>query len=197
MSVSEQTELLNPLRMVDGVEVPLPGVWKIDPLHSSLAFEARHARITRMRGRFRSFSGQFTIAEAPEDSSVEVTIDAASIDTTHTQADEHLRGEAYLDVEHHPQMRFRSTSVRHVGEANWEVTGDLTIRGVTRPITLAATFEGAVPVRYGGRAKLAFSATGHFDRRDFGMVANMEMPAGGWLVGTGVRLHLDVEADLP
>jgi polyisoprenoid-binding protein YceI len=197
MSVSEQTELLNPLRMVDGVEVPLVGEWKIDPLHSSLGFEARHARITRMRGRFRSFSGTFVIAERPEDSVVEVDIDAASIDTTHTQADEHLRGEPYLDVEHHPRMHFRSTAVRHVGEANWEVDGELTIRGVTRPITLDAVFEGAVPVRYGGRAKLAFSATGHFDRRDFGMVANVEMPAGGWLVGTGVRLHLDVEADLP
>lgn len=197
MSVSEQTELLNPLRTVDGVEVPLAGEWKIDPLHSCVAFEARHARITRMRGRFRRFSGAFVIAERPEDSRVEVIIDAASIDTTHPQADEHLRGEPYLDVEHHPEMRFRSTAVHHLGEANWEVEGELTIRGVTRPITLHAVFEGAVPVRYGGRAKLAFSVTGNFDRRDFGMVANVEMPAGGWLVGTGVRLHLDVEADLP
>ena len=195
--MSTETETFNPLRVIDGVELPVPGTWVIDAGHSSLAFEARHARITRMRGRFRSFSGQFVIAEVPEESSVEVTIDAASIDTTHEQADGHLRGEQFLDVEHHPTLTFRSTSVHFLGENRWRVEGDLTIKGITRPITLDSTFEGAVPVAYGGRAKLAFNARGQFDRRDYGMEMNMALPAGGWLVGQGVRLELDAEADLP
>jgi polyisoprenoid-binding protein YceI len=195
--MSTETETFNPIRVIDGVELPVPGTWVIDPGHSSLAFEARHARITRMRGRFRSFSGQFVIAEVPEESSVEVTIDAASIDTTHEQADGHLRGEQFLDVEHHPTLTFRSTSVHFLGENRWRVEGDLTIKGITHPITLDSTFEGAVAVAYGGRAKLAFNAKGQFDRRDYGMEMNMALPAGGWLVGQGVRLELDAEADLP
>ena len=137
------------------------------------------------------------IADVPEESSVAVRIVAASIDTTHEQADGHLRGEQFLDVERYPELTFQSSAVRHIGEGNWEVTGDLTIRAITRPIVLHATFEGAVPVLYGGRAKLAFTVRGEFDRRDYGMEMNVAMPGGGWLVGTGVRLHLDVEADLP
>jgi polyisoprenoid-binding protein YceI len=195
MTTAETPELLQPTRQVDGRELPIPGVWKIDPGHSSLAFESRHAVVTRMRGRFRSSEGEFHIAETPEDSWVEVTIEAASIDTTHPLADEHLRGEHYLDVEKYPTLHFRSTRVKPVGE-NWQVEGDLTIRGITHPITLDATFEGAVTMARGPRAKMAFSASGQFDRRDYGMEANFALPGGGWVVGTGVRLHLDVEADL-
>ena len=143
MTTAETPELVEPTRLVDGRELPVPGEWKIDPGHSSLAFEARHAVVTRMRGRFRSFEGNFHIAEDPGESWVEVTIEAASIDTTHPVADEHLREENYLDVANHPTLHFRSTAVRPVGE-NWQVDGDLTIRSVTRPITLDATFEGAL-----------------------------------------------------
>ena len=188
---------LAPTRALDGVELPAPGTWVIDPLHTSLGFEARHAAVTRMRGRFRSSSGHFTIAERPEDSSVEITIDAASIDTIHPTADEHLRGEGFLDVEHHPELTFRSTSVRHVGGDRWEVTGDLTIRGITKPITLDAILNGVVAMSYGPKAKLGFTATGTFDRRDYGMEMNIPLPGGGVVVGNEVRLTLDVEADLP
>jgi len=87
--------------------------------------------------------------------------------------------------------------VEFLGENRWRVGGDLTIRGITRPITLDCTFEGAVAVAYGGRAKLAFQARGQFQRRDFGMEMNMALPGGGWLVGQGVRLELEAEADLP
>ena len=177
---------LAPTRTLDGVELPVPGTWVIDPLHTSLGFEARHAAVTRMRGRFRSSSGHFTIAERPEDSSVEITIDAASIDTIHPTADEH-----------HPELTFRSTSVRHVSGDRWEVTGDLTIRGITKPITLDATLNGVVAMSYGPKAKLGFTATGTFDRRDYGMEMNIPLPGGGVVIGNEVRLTLDVEADLP
>ena len=188
---------LVPTRSLDGLELPIPGTWVIDPLHTSLAFESRHAMVTRMRGRFRVLSGTFTIAERPEDSSVEVTIDAASIDTIHPVADEHLRGEHYLDVANHPQLTFRSTKIEHTGGDGWQVTGDLTIRGITRPITLDATLNGVVPMNYGPKAKLGFTATGSFDRRDYGMEFNIPLPAGGVVVGNEVLLTLDVEADLP
>lgn len=183
-------------RLVDGVEVPIAGTWKIDSQHSSLAFEARHAVVTRMWGRFRQSSGVFHIAERPEDSSVEVTIDAGSIDTTHAVADEHLRDEPYLNVEKFPTITFRSKGVRHVDGDRWEVVGDLTIRAITRPITLEATFNGAVPVAYGPKAKLAFTASGRIDRRDYGMTVNLPMPTGGVVVGNEVNIVLDAEADL-
>ena len=188
---------LAPTRTVDSVELPIPGTWVIDPLHTSLAFEARHAVVTRMRGRFRTLAGSFTIAERPEDSAVEVTIDAASIDTIHPVADEHLRGENYLDVVNHPELSFHSTNVEHMGGDRWRVTGDLVIRGISRPIILDATLNGVVPMPYGPKAKLGFTATGSFNRRDYGMDANIPLPGGGVVVGNEVRLTLDVEADLP
>jgi polyisoprenoid-binding protein YceI len=190
------TRLTTATRLVDGVEVPIAGTWNLDSQHSSLAFETRHVAVTRMRGRFRRSSGVFHIAPRPEDSSVEISIDAASIDTTHEIADEHLRGNDYLDVETYPTLSFRSTSVRHLDGDRWEVVGDLTIRGETRPITLDATFNGAVPVAYGPKAKLAFTATGRIDRRDYGMTHNVPLPGGGVIVGNEVTITLDAEADL-
>ena len=137
------------------------------------------------------------IAERPEDSTVEVTIDAASIDTVHDVADEHLRDEHFLDIAHHPDITFRSTAVRHVGGDRWTVTGDLTIRGITRAITLDTRFNGALPVARYARAKLGFTATTRINRRDFGMSYNVPIPTGGFIVGNEVDITLDVEADLP
>ena len=143
-----------PLREFEGQQIPLPGVWVIDAAHSSLAFEARHMVVTRMHGRFRSFSGEFHIEEIPSESSVEVTIDAASLDTTNDAADGSLKSDRFLDIEKYPQLHFRSTKVDHVEGERWQVQGDLTIKDVTRPITLDATFQGAVapPTRRAGQA---------------------------------------------
>ena len=152
--------------------------------------------VTRMHGRFRSFSGELHIAEVPSESWVEVTIDAVSLDTTNEAADASLKSDRFLDVEKYPELHFRSTKVDHVEGERWQVQGDLTIKGVSRPITLDATFEGAVAPPRGVRAKLAFVATGEFDRRDYGIDFNIAIPTGGWVVGNRVRLELDVEADL-
>ena len=187
-----------PLREFEGQQIPLPGVWVIDAAHSSLAFEARHMVVTRMHGRFRSFSGEFHIEEIPSESSVEVTIDAASLDTTNDAADGSLKSDRFLDVEKYPQLHFRSTKVDHVEGERWQVQGDLTIKDVTRPITLDATFQGAgLTPPHGARAKLAFVATGEFNHHDYGIDFNLAIPTGGWVVGNRVRLELDVEADLP
>lgn len=186
-----------PLRELDGQLLPVPGVWVIDSGHSSLAFEARHMVVTRMRGRFRSFSGEFHIEEEPEQSWVEVSIDAASLDTTNDAADESLKGEKFLDVSQFPGLHYRSTEIHHVEGPRWQVDGTLTIKDISRPITLDATFEGAVAGGRVARAKLAFVARGEFDRRDYGMDFNLAVPSGGWVVGNRVRLELDVEANLP
>jgi polyisoprenoid-binding protein YceI len=171
-------------------------VWIIDAGHSSLAFEARHMVFTRMRGRFRSFSGELRIADEPDESRVEVSIVAASVDTTNDAADQSLKGERFLDVERFPTLHFVSSEIHHVEGDRWEVGGTLTIRDISRPITLDVTFEGAVPAGRAARAKAAFVARAEFDRRDFGMDFNLPIPSGGWIVGNQVRLELDVEANL-
>jgi polyisoprenoid-binding protein YceI len=195
--MNSMSDAFNPLREFGGRLVPVAGVWVIDRAHSSLAFEARHMVVTRMRGRFRAFSGEFHIAEQPEESWVEVSIDAGSLDTTNSAADDSLISDRFLDVERFPQLHYRSTKVGHVEADRWRVEGDLTIKGITRPITLDAAFEGALAVPRNARAKLAFVARGEFDRRDYGMDFNIPVPTGGWVVGNQVRLELDVEADLP
>jgi polyisoprenoid-binding protein YceI len=177
--------------------LPIPGVWVIDPGHSSLAFEARHMVVTRMRGRFRAFSGEFHIAEEPEKSWVEVTIDAASLDTTNDVADQSLKGEKFLDVERFSTLHYRSSEIQHLEGNRWQVDGALTIKEISRPITLDVTFEGAIPAGRVARAKAAFVARGEFDRRDYGMDFNLPIPSGGWVVGNRVRVELDVEANLP
>jgi polyisoprenoid-binding protein YceI len=191
------SETFTPLREVEGQLLPVPGLWVIDPGHSSLAFEARHMVVTRMRGRFRSFSGEFHIEEEPQKSWVEVSIDAASLDTTNDAADESLKSERFLDVEHFPNLHYRSAEVHHVEANRWQVDGTLTIKSISRPISLDASFEGAVAAGRAAKAKMAFVAHGEFDRRDYGMEFNMPVPSGGWIVGNRVRLELDVEANLP
>jgi polyisoprenoid-binding protein YceI len=192
----EVLDSFDPQRLVAGQLLPVPGTWVIDPGHSSLAFEARHMVVTRMRGRFRAFSGVLHVEERPEDSRVEVSIEAASLDTTNDAADESLRSERFLDAERFPTLNYRSTDVSHVEGDRWQVAGVLTIRGVSRPISLDVTFEGAVSAGKVARGKAAFVARGEFDRRDFGMDFNIPVASGGWVVGHRVRLELDVEANL-
>ena len=191
------TDATDPLRLVSGQLVPVAGVWIIDPGHSSLAFEARHMVITRMRGRFRSFAGELHIADEPEKSWAEVSIDAASLDTTNETADQSLKGDKFLDVERFPTLDYRSSDVTHVEGNRWQLHGTLTIRDIRQPITLDVAFEGAVPAGRVARAKAGFVARGEFDRRDFDMDFNLPIPTGGWVVGNRVRLELDVEANLP
>jgi polyisoprenoid-binding protein YceI len=180
-------------RTVAGREIPPPGRWRIDPAHSEIQFVARHMMIARTRGRFREFSGTITIAEVPEQSSVEVTIVAASIDTGDAQRDAHLRSPDFLDVERYPEIRFRSTEVRPAGDDRWEVTGGLTIRDVTRPVTLDVEFCGVATDPWGS-LRAAFLASTEINREDFDVSWNQALESGGFLVGKGVRIELDVEA---
>jgi polyisoprenoid-binding protein YceI len=195
--MSEQTATAAATRVIDGAVVPVAGDWVIDGKHSSVAFETRHFVVTRMRGRFRQSSGTIHIAEVPEESRVDVVVAAGSIDTIHDKADEHLRSDMFLDVDRFPTIEFHSTGVRRNGD-RWAVAGDLTIREVTRPVTLDAEFNGALPAGKVARAKLGFTATTEIDRRDFGITTNFPTPgAEGVVVGNEVGITIDVEADLP
>ena len=180
-------------RIVDGRELPPAGTWKIDPSHSEIQFFVRHMMISKVRGRFREFEGTIYVGERPEDSWVEVVIEAASIDTRDRTRDEHLRSADFLDVEHHPELRFKSTSVRPGVNDLWDVTGDLTVRGVTRQVVLHVEYEGAM-VDPWGNLRAGFLATTEIDRDDFDITWNQALEAGGLLVGKGVRIEIDVEA---
>jgi polyisoprenoid-binding protein YceI len=187
------------VREFEHLFLPVPGVWAIDPGHSILEFDCRHMMLTRLRGWFASFSGDFHIAEMPEESWVEVTIDADSLQMPNPVAMAAVKGEHYLETEKFSTIHFRSSRVRHVEANLWQVAGDLTIKDCTREVTLDASFEGTLPSppMFGGQAKMAFAARSEFDRRDFGLDSNIPLPGGGWLVGNRVGLTLDVEANLP
>ena len=186
-------------RVHQGRTVPVVGEWVIDGLHTSVAFTARHL-LTAMRGRFREVSGTVTIAEDPAGSRADVRIAAASIDTAHPKADEHLRGPKFLDVERYPALTFTAGGARPAPGGTWELPGALTVRDVTLPLPLAVRFLGAVRHPSMPLAKMSFEATGSLRRDDFGVAGFLDVHAPGLpdvlLVGREVEIRLDVEADL-
>ena len=137
------------VRSHEGREVPAPGTYVIDTSHSSVEFVGRHLGLAKVRGRFTKFDGNIQIAEVPEESSVEVDIDVASVESADARRDEHLRSPDFFHVDEHPSMVFKSTSVTPVADGTWNVGGELTIRGVTRPVVLHAEFEGAENTPFG------------------------------------------------
>ncbi len=181
--------------MTSMTETTIPGyvagTWTIDPVHSQVRFAVRHLGISKVRGGFASFAGAIEVAERPEDSTVAVSIDAASIDTKDQNRDEHLRSADFLDVDAFPTLDFRSTAVS--GSADrWEVQGDLTVHGVTRPVVLSTGFDGVGGDPWGGQ-RAAFSASTELDRGDFGLTWNQTLDTGGLLVGKKVTVDLEVE----
>ena len=171
--------------------------WTIDSGHSVAEFSAKHMMITTVKGRIADVRGTLTIDEAsPERSSVEVELDAASIDTRSEQRDGHLRSPEFLDVERFPLVTFRSRRVEGAAAragTGFRVVGDLTIRGVTREVALDATYEGQGKDPWGGE-RVSFSADTKIDRRDFGLVWNVGLEAGGVLVGHDIKIHLEAQA---
>lgn len=171
--------------------------WNIDPAHSLLEFSAKHMMITNVKGRIADVSGTLTIDEArPDRSSADVTIVAASLDTRSEQRDQHLRSADFLDVEQFATLTFRSRRVdgASVREgATFKVVGDLTIRNVTREVTLDATYEGRGKDPWGGE-RVSFSADTKIDRREFGLLWNAALEAGGVLVSNDVKIHIEVQA---
>lgn len=168
--------------------------WNIDPTHSAIHFAVRHMVVSKTRGRFSKFSGQLVFdAENPEASSVQVAIEPASLDTADAQRDGHLRSADFFDVEKFPTASFKSTSVKDLGGEKYRITGDLTLHGVTRPVTLEATYEGTGKDPWGAE-RAGFSAITTLDRRQFGLEWNKALETGGVLVGEKVELNLEIEA---
>ena len=180
-------------RTLEGVEVPATGTWEIDRSHSTVGFVARHLMVAKVRGRFGEFDGTIHIAEAPEDSHVEVSIEAASIDTRDSKRDAHLRSGDFLDVENHPTLSFRNTGFIQTGETTFDLPGELTIRGVRRPVVLHATFDGITPDPW-GNTRAAFTAETEIDREVFGLTWNVALETGGVLVGKQVKIQIELEA---
>jgi polyisoprenoid-binding protein YceI len=175
------------------VTVPTGGVWTIDTAHSAVGAVARHLMVTKVRGRFTSFSGTVHVADPFEGSRVEVSIDASTIHTGQPQRDEHMRSADFLDVENHPTIEFRSTKLEPTGDSTFRLDGDLTIRGITKPVQLEAEYLGLATDPY-GNSRIAFSATGEIDREDFGITWNQALEAGGVLVSKRLQIELDVQA---
>lgn len=177
----------------DGTSVPRPGSYTIDKAHTTVEFVARHLMVTKVRGRFAEFSGNVTIAEVPEESHVEVTIDAASVSTGDPNRDAHLRSADFFDAERYPTLEFRSTKVEHERDERWKVAGDLTLHGVTRPVVLDVEFAGASPTPWGSNA-VGFTASVDVDREDWGLTWNAALETGGVVVSKRIRIELEVEA---
>ena len=180
-------------RTFEGSEIPTSGTFNIDPSHTEVGFVARHLMVTKVRGRFSDFSGDITIADDPLESSVAVVIQAASIDTRDEQRDAHVRSAELLDTEQFPTLEFRSTGVTHTKGDRFAVTGDLTVRGVTRPVVLDLTVDGVVQDPWGNQ-RLAFSAETELDREDFGLTWNVALETGGVLVGRKVKIEIEGQA---
>jgi polyisoprenoid-binding protein YceI len=178
------------------VQIPgyTAGTWDIDPTHSTVGFSVRHMMVSKVRGYFRDFSGEIVTAEDPEQSTVTARIGMASIDTRQEQRDAHIRSADFFDVENHPEMTFRSTAVRTDG-ADWTVEGDLTIKGVTRPVVLDLELNGFGPDAYGG-TRAGFSAKTEINRNEFGVDIKMPMDGGGVVVSDKVTVELEIEAVL-
>ena len=167
--------------------------WKLDPSHTIAEFSAKHLMITTVKGRITDIEGIiYTDEKDLKNSSVEATLRAVSLDTRTDQRDQHLRSADFLDVEKYPEIRFRSTGIQG-DKQSFKLTGDLTIRDVTKPITLDVEFEGQTKDPWGGE-RIGFSANGKIDRREFGLTWNQALEAGGVVVGNDIKISLEVEA---
>jgi polyisoprenoid-binding protein YceI len=172
----------------------LTGTYTLDPAHTRIGFVARHAMVTKVRGSFDEFAGTAVLdGTNPANSRVEVTIEAASIDTRNAQRDEHLRGNDFLAMQEYPKITFASTGVRQAGETTFEVTGDLTIKGVTNEITIPFEFEGSAKDPFGNE-RVGFEGAVTINRKDYGVTWNAALEGGGVLVSDKVTLEFEISA---
>jgi polyisoprenoid-binding protein YceI len=172
----------------------LTGNYTLDASHTRIGFVARHAMVTKVRGAFNEFEGSaYLDGDNPANSSAKVTIKAASIDTRNGQRDDHLRSNDFLAMEQYPEITFVSTSVRQTGDDSFEVTGDLTIKGVTNPVTVPFTYEGSATDPF-GNLRVGFEGAVTINRKDYGVTWNAALETGGVLVSEKITLEFEVSA---
>ena len=185
---------IKPTRTIDGREVPAVGTWTIDPTHTQAEFVARHLMVSKVRGGFATIDGSIIVAEDPSDSTVEIVIDASSVSSGTADRDAHITSEDFFDVATYPQIRFVSTSVEAKG-SDWLLHGDLTIKDVTKPITLDFSFLGIINDPW-GNPKAVFSASTQVEREDWGLTWNVPLEGGGVLVSKTIKLEIEAQAAL-
>ena len=172
------------------------GTWNLDPTHSEVSFSVRHLAISKVKGSFESFDASLVTAEDHTASKVTASIDVASVNTNQKDRDGHLQTGDFFLAEEHPKMTFESTRIEEQGDDAFLVHGDLTLRGVTKPVTLKSEFGGLVVDGY-GQTKLGFSATTKIDRTAFGVTWNAALEAGGFTLGNDVTVTLEIQFVLP
>jgi polyisoprenoid-binding protein YceI len=172
----------------------LTGDYTFDVAHSRIGFVARHAMVTKVRGAFNEFEGTASIdGSDPSKSSASISIDVASIDTRQAQRDAHLRTNDFLDVENFPKIGFKSTSVEHQGGNDFTVTGDLTIKDVTKTITIPLEFQGAATDPFGNK-RIGFEGSAQIVRSEYGVTYNAALETGGVLVSDKITLEFEISA---
>jgi len=175
----------------DRSQYPAPGVWELDPAHTSVEFVARHMMVTKVRGRFADFSGRIEIGDEITESVIDVDIDVASLSTGSADRDGHLISADFFDVDQHPTIHFTSTSIAPARD-QWKAAGDLTIRGVTKPVTLDLEYLGQVQDPW-GNTKAQFSMSTEVAREDWGLTWNVPLEGGGFLVSKKVKIEIETQ----
>jgi len=171
--------------------------WEFDKAHTSIGFSAKHMMVSTVRGRFESFDGVVDLNEpSPADSHVDVTIDAASVSTNDPRRDGHLKSADFFDAEKYPSITYKSTKVEKLSDEKYRVTGDLTVKNVTREVPLDVTFEGESRDMQGQR-RAGFTITTTINRKEFELNWNVALEAGGWLVGDTIKIEIDTEVFEP
>ena len=169
------------------------GTWTVDPSHSNVGFTARHLMVTKVRGSFGAFAGAITVADDPLQSKVEAAVEAASITTADESRDGHLKSADFFDVENFPTWTLVSTGLTAKGGNEYTLTGDLTIKGVTKSVSFDLEFDGVATDPW-GNTKAGFTAETEISRKEFGLEWNVALETGGVLVGDKVKIQLDIQA---
>ena len=178
--------------MANDLQALTPGIWNVDASHSTIGFTARHLMVTKVRGRFSTFSGALTIAANPLESSLEASVDIASVSTGDAGRDGHLTSPDFFDATQFPTMTLKSTSIVADGD-DYLLNGELTIKGVTKPVTFELEFDGVANDPW-GNTKAGFSAEAEINRKDWGLEWNVALETGGVLVSEKIKIELDIQA---
>jgi len=180
-------------RPFEGLQIPVAGTYVLDAAHKRVGFVARHLMVSKVRGQFAEATATITVGEDPLQSSVTASITAASIETGQVDRDNHLRSGDFFEAEKYPTLEFRSTGIKSFAGAEFVLTGELTIKDVTKPVELTVEFEGATTSPY-GQAVFGFSAFTEINREDWGLTWNMALESGGVMVGKKIRIEIEGEA---